>query len=108
MRAADVPAARHAGIDASGAEQLSIGPGRRHGGNVLSCGSEFIPPERTEGERMERLARRIGLGLAARGEVDRAVAWSVAARRAGLDSIWIHDSYFERDAVSYVAAIAAE
>jgi 1,4-dihydroxy-2-naphthoate octaprenyltransferase len=57
---------------------------------------------------MERLARRIGLGLAARGQVDRAVAWSVAARRAGLDSIWIHDSYFERDAVSYVAAIAAE
>ncbi|HEX2221781.1 MAG TPA: LLM class flavin-dependent oxidoreductase, partial [Candidatus Limnocylindria bacterium] len=57
---------------------------------------------------MQALARRIGLGLAARGEVERTVAWSLAARRAGLDSVWIHDSYYERDAVSYVAAIAAE
>ncbi len=54
------------------------------------------------------LARRIGLGLAARGEVDEVVAWSWEARRAGLDSVWIHDSYFERDAVSYVSAIASE
>ncbi len=57
---------------------------------------------------MERLARRVGLGLAARGEVDEVVAWSWEARRAGLDSVWIHDSYFERDAVSYVSAIASE
>jgi hypothetical protein len=28
------------------------------------------------------------------------------ARDAGLDSIWIHDSYFERDAVTYGPAIA--
>jgi 1,4-dihydroxy-2-naphthoate octaprenyltransferase len=54
------------------------------------------------------LARRIGLGLAARGEVDEVVAWSWEARRAGLDSVWIHDSYFERDAVTYVSAIASE
>jgi 1,4-dihydroxy-2-naphthoate polyprenyltransferase len=57
---------------------------------------------------MNAIARRIGLGLAARGEVDEVVAWSAAARSAGLDSVWIHDSYFERDAVSYVSAIASE
>ena len=57
---------------------------------------------------MKSIARRIGLGFAARGQVDEVVAWSVAARRAGLDSVWVHDSYFERDAVSYVSAIASE
>jgi 1,4-dihydroxy-2-naphthoate octaprenyltransferase len=57
---------------------------------------------------MNAIARRIGLGFAARGEVDKVVAWSAAARRAGLDSVWVHDSYFERDAVSFVSAIAAE
>ncbi|HET6381163.1 MAG TPA: LLM class flavin-dependent oxidoreductase, partial [candidate division Zixibacteria bacterium] len=57
---------------------------------------------------MAAIARRVGLGLAARGEVDEVVAWASAARRAGLDSVWIHDSYFERDAVTYVSAIAAE
>jgi 1,4-dihydroxy-2-naphthoate octaprenyltransferase len=57
---------------------------------------------------MTAIARRIGLGLAARGEVDEVVAWSAAARTSGLDSVWIHDSYFERDAVSFVSAIASE
>ncbi len=57
---------------------------------------------------MNAISRRIGLGLAARGEVDEVVAWSAAARSGGLDSVWIHDSYFERDAVSYVSAIASE
>jgi 1,4-dihydroxy-2-naphthoate octaprenyltransferase len=57
---------------------------------------------------MNAIARRIGLGFAARGEVDDVVAWSRAARRAGLESVWVHDSYFERDAVSYVSAIASE
>jgi 1,4-dihydroxy-2-naphthoate octaprenyltransferase len=57
---------------------------------------------------MNAIARRIGLGFAARGEVDKVVAWSAAARLAGLDSVWVHDSYFERDAVTYVSAIAAE
>lgn len=56
---------------------------------------------------MEPLARRIGLGLAARGEVDDVVEWAERAQRAGLDSVWVHDSYFERDAISYVAAIAS-
>jgi 1,4-dihydroxy-2-naphthoate octaprenyltransferase len=56
---------------------------------------------------MEPLARRIGLGLAARGEVADVVEWSERARAAGLESIWVHDSYYERDAVSYAAAIAS-
>ena len=56
---------------------------------------------------MDRLARPVGLGLAARGEVDEVVSWSAQARAAGLDSVWIHDSYFERDAVTFVSAIAS-
>ena len=57
---------------------------------------------------MDRLARPVGLGLAARGEVDEVVSWSARARAAGLDSVWVHDSYFERDAVTFVSAIASE
>jgi 1,4-dihydroxy-2-naphthoate octaprenyltransferase len=57
---------------------------------------------------MDRLARPVGLGLAARGEVDEVVSWSAQARSAGLDSVWVHDSYFERDAVTFVSAIASE
>jgi 5,10-methylenetetrahydromethanopterin reductase len=57
---------------------------------------------------MTRLARRIGLGLAARGEVDEVVGWARDARHQGLDSVWIHDSYFERDAISYASAVASE
>lgn len=56
---------------------------------------------------MDRLARRIGLGLAARGEVRDVVEWAAQARDAGLDSVWLHDSYFERDAISYTSAIAS-
>lgn len=57
---------------------------------------------------MSELARRIGLGLAARGDVSDVVRWSEAAARRGLDSVWIHDSYFERDAVTYASAIASQ
>jgi 1,4-dihydroxy-2-naphthoate octaprenyltransferase len=56
---------------------------------------------------MRALARPIGLGLAARGDIDDVVSWSRDARDAGLDSVWIHDSYFERDAVSFGSAVAA-
>ncbi len=56
---------------------------------------------------MRTLARPIGLGLAARGDVVDVVAWARRARDAGLDSVWIHDSYYERDAVSFGSAIAA-
>ncbi|HEY7826751.1 MAG TPA: LLM class flavin-dependent oxidoreductase [Candidatus Limnocylindrales bacterium] len=55
---------------------------------------------------MTSLARPIGLGLAARNDVGDVVGWARDARDAGLDSVWIHDSYFERDAISYVTAIA--
>jgi 1,4-dihydroxy-2-naphthoate polyprenyltransferase len=57
---------------------------------------------------MATLARRVGLGLNARGDVSDVVAWAERARAAGLESIWIHDSYFERDAVTYASAVAAQ
>lgn len=50
----------------------------------------------------------VGLGLAARGEVAKAVAWAEQARSRGLQSVWLHDSYFERDAVTYASAIASQ
>jgi 1,4-dihydroxy-2-naphthoate polyprenyltransferase len=56
---------------------------------------------------MRRLARQIGLGLAARGDLDDVVEWSRRARDAGLNSLWIHDSYYERDAVTFATAVAA-
>jgi len=55
---------------------------------------------------MRTLARPIGLGLAARGDVDDVVSWARQARDQGLDSVWVHDSYFERDGVSFSTAIA--
>jgi 1,4-dihydroxy-2-naphthoate polyprenyltransferase len=54
------------------------------------------------------LARRVGFGIAARGSVDDCVKWTERARAAGVESVWIHDSYFERDAVTYASAIAAQ
>src|SRR5690242_4205924 len=53
------------------------------------------------------LARRVGLGLAGRGDVDDAVAYAREAERLGFESVWLHDSYFERDAITYLAAIAS-
>jgi 1,4-dihydroxy-2-naphthoate octaprenyltransferase len=55
---------------------------------------------------MRSLARRVGLGIAARGDISDTIDWARRARDAGLDSLWIHDSYFERDAVTYGSAIA--
>lgn len=57
---------------------------------------------------MGELVQPIGIGMAARGEVDDVVKWSRDAQRRGLDSVWIHDSYFERDAITYASAIAAQ
>ncbi len=54
------------------------------------------------------LARRVGFGIAARGSVDDCVKWSERARAAGIESVWIHDSYFERDAITYASAIASQ
>jgi len=55
---------------------------------------------------MRALSRRVGLGIAARGDVEDAIEWARRSRDAGLEAIWIHDSYFERDAVTYATAIA--
>lgn len=55
---------------------------------------------------MRSLVRRVGLGLAARGDISDVIGWARLARDAGLESIWIHDSYFERDAITYATAIA--
>ena len=55
---------------------------------------------------MRTLARSIGLGLAARGVPDDVLDWARRARDAGLDSIWIHDSYFERDAITFATTVA--
>jgi 1,4-dihydroxy-2-naphthoate octaprenyltransferase len=57
---------------------------------------------------MFELARPVGIGLAARGEVADVVRWADDAHRRGLHSVWIHDSLFERDAVTYATAIAAQ
>ncbi|OGN74381.1 MAG: hypothetical protein A2X25_05690 [Chloroflexi bacterium GWB2_49_20] len=57
---------------------------------------------------MSELARPVGIGFAARGKVSDVVAWAEDARRCGMHSVWIHDSLYERDAVSYASAIAAQ
>src|SRR5437762_1107306 len=57
---------------------------------------------------MAELSRPVGLGLAARGSVSDAVEWADRALRRGLGSVWIHDSYFEREAVTYASAIASQ
>jgi 1,4-dihydroxy-2-naphthoate polyprenyltransferase len=57
---------------------------------------------------MRELVQPVGLGLAARGDVAEVVEWAGRARDDGLQSVWLHDSYFERDAISYASAIAAQ
>jgi 1,4-dihydroxy-2-naphthoate polyprenyltransferase len=54
---------------------------------------------------MADLARRVGLGLAARGNVKDAAEWARRAEDLGLDSVWVHDSYFERDPITYLTAM---
>lgn len=53
------------------------------------------------------LGRRVGLGLAARGDVRDAVSYAREAERVGFEAVWLHESYFERDGVTYLTAIAA-
>ncbi|MBI3737571.1 MAG: LLM class flavin-dependent oxidoreductase [Chloroflexi bacterium] len=57
---------------------------------------------------MSELARAVGIGFAARGKVSDVVGWANEARRRGIHSVWIHDSLYERDAVTYASAIAAQ
>lgn len=53
------------------------------------------------------LVRRVGLGLASRGELRELVGFAEQARAAGCESLWLHESYFERDAVTYATAVAS-
>ena len=46
------------------------------------------------GDLVAELGRRVGIGLAARGDVRDVTAWARRAEDLGLDSIWVHDSYF--------------
>ena len=59
------------------------------------------------GENMiESIGRRVGLGLAARGDVRDTVEYALRAEALGFESVWIHDSYFERDPITYLATMA--
>ncbi|MHB1912392.1 MAG: LLM class flavin-dependent oxidoreductase, partial [Acidimicrobiales bacterium] len=40
------------------------------------------------------------------GSVREMLQWAERAERAGLDSVWLHESYFERDAITYASALA--
>ncbi len=40
--------------------------------------------------------------------MDDTIAWARRARDAGLEAVWFHDSYFERDAVTYATAVATK
>ncbi|MHB1640430.1 MAG: LLM class flavin-dependent oxidoreductase [Candidatus Dormibacteria bacterium] len=55
---------------------------------------------------MTESLRPVGLGLAGRGEVSVAVGYARQAASGGLDSVWFHETYFERDAITYAAAVA--
>ena len=55
---------------------------------------------------MAGLAKQVGLGLAARGDVADTVDWARRAEDLGLESVWVHDSYFERDPISFLAGMA--
>ena len=60
------------------------------------------------GDLVALLGRRVGIGLAARGDVREAAAWARRAEDLGLDSVWVHDSYFERDPITYLSAMGME
>src|SRR5256884_1313864 len=60
------------------------------------------------GDLVAGLGRKVGIGLAASGDVRDLAAWARRAEDLGLDSIWVHDSYFERDPITYLSAIAME
>ena len=55
---------------------------------------------------MPELTRAVGLGLASRGDVRECVEWAQQAEAAGLESVWLHDSYFERDPVTFLSSMA--
>src|SRR2546423_4203791 len=60
------------------------------------------------GDLVAELGRKVGIGLAARGDVRDAAGWARRAEGLGLGFIWGHDSYFERDPITYLSAMAME
>ena len=71
-------------------------------------GARFLPHDHDYADHVAELARRVGLGLAARGSVTDTAEWARRAEDLGLDSVWVHDSYFERDPITYLTAIGME
>ena len=57
---------------------------------------------------MRELARPVGIGFAGQAEVSEVVGWAERARRHGIHIVWMHDTPYQRDAVTYMAAIAAQ
>lgn len=55
---------------------------------------------------MAELARPVGLGLAANGKVSDVVRWADQARQKGVHAVWVHDTPYQRDAITYGTAIA--
>jgi 5,10-methylenetetrahydromethanopterin reductase len=49
----------------------------------------------------------VGLGLAGRGDLRDAADYARQAEQRGFEAVWVHDSYFERDAVTYLSVIAS-
>jgi 1,4-dihydroxy-2-naphthoate octaprenyltransferase len=70
-----------------------------------SVGSRLLPHDHDYAGLVPELGRRVGLGLAARGDVKDTASWARRAEDLGLESVWIHDSYFERDPITYLTAI---
>jgi 1,4-dihydroxy-2-naphthoate octaprenyltransferase len=68
-------------------------------------GPRVLPHVHDYADRVPELGRRVGLGLAARGDVKEVAAWARRAEDLGLESVWVHDSYFERDPITYLTAI---
>ncbi|TMD49731.1 MAG: LLM class flavin-dependent oxidoreductase [Chloroflexi bacterium] len=71
-------------------------------------GPRFLPHAHDYADRVAELARPVGLGLAARGSVTDTADWARRAEDLGLDSVWVHDSYFERDPITYLTAMGMQ
>ncbi len=55
---------------------------------------------------MAELARPIGLGVATTSKVSEVVRWADQARQDGIHAVWVHDTPYQRDAITYATAIA--
>ena len=55
---------------------------------------------------MRALSRRVSLGLGGRGDIEDVVRWTRRARETGLDSVWVHDTPYERDGITYGTVVA--